>query len=71
MFPVLTPLDVDPGHPFPFMSNLSSSFGVLMRFPDRGRGALRAAQGAHRFSRLAASPSGGALDLPFSEPPAS
>jgi polyphosphate kinase len=33
IFPVLTPLYVDPGHPFPFISNLSTSFGVLMRRP--------------------------------------
>lgn len=35
IFPVLTPQAVDPGHPFPAISNLSLSFGVLLRHPDK------------------------------------
>lgn len=30
IFPILTPLSVDSGHPFPFISNLSTSIGVSL-----------------------------------------
>jgi polyphosphate kinase len=36
IFPVLTPLAVDPGHPFPYISNLSLNLAVVVKHPDTG-----------------------------------
>lgn len=47
MFPVLTPLAVDPAHPFPYISNLSLNLAVLVRDPSTGES---------RFARLKVPP---------------
>ena len=47
IFPVLTPLAVDPGHPFPYISNLSLNLAVIVRDPT---------QGERRFARVKVPP---------------
>ena len=37
VLPVLTPLAVDPGHPFPFLSNLSLNLAIEVRNPEDGQ----------------------------------
>jgi polyphosphate kinase len=38
IFPILTPQAVDPGHPFPYISNLSLNIGVIVAPPDLKKG---------------------------------
>jgi polyphosphate kinase len=47
IFPVLTPLAVDPGHPFPYISDLSLSLAVIVRDPLSGE---------RRFARIKVPP---------------
>jgi polyphosphate kinase len=47
IFPVLTPLAVDPAHPFPYISNLSLNLAVVVR---------EAASGEERFARVKVPP---------------
>jgi len=47
IFPVLTPLAVDPAHPFPYISDLSLSLAVTVRDPESGE---------RRFARIKVPP---------------
>ena len=47
IFPVLTPLAVDPGHPFPYISSMSLNLAVILRNP---------ASGERRFARVKVPP---------------
>jgi polyphosphate kinase len=47
VFPVVTPLSVDPGHPFPYLSNMSLNLAVAVRDP---------ATGESRFARVKVPP---------------
>ena len=37
VFPVVTPLSVDPGHPFPYLSNMSLNLAATVRDPSTGK----------------------------------
>jgi polyphosphate kinase len=55
IYPVLTPLAVGPGQPFPYISALSLSLGVFVRDPDNGDerfARVKVPEGMPRFLRV-------------------
>jgi polyphosphate kinase len=61
VFPLVTPLAMDPAHPFPFLSNLSLNLLVTLRFPEEpeltlARVKVPVGAGVARFLRVGARP---------------
>jgi polyphosphate kinase len=54
IFPILTPQAVDPGHPFPYLSNLSLNLGLMVQpaAGERGAGSPAGPRGGKRFARI-------------------
>ncbi|MGD9998529.1 MAG: polyphosphate kinase 1 [Ilumatobacteraceae bacterium] len=54
IFPVLTPLAVDPAHPFPYISNLALSLAAMVSDPDTGERRFARVKVPNIFPRLIA-----------------
>jgi polyphosphate kinase len=71
VFPVLTPLAVDPAHPFPFVSGLSLNLAVTVRQPEDGTqhfARIKVPDNVNRFVELGPREGGAAIRfLPMEE----
>jgi polyphosphate kinase len=70
VFPVLTPLAVDPAHPFPYISGLSLNLAVLVRDPETGVERFARVKVPNNVSRLVevqGGPEGTSQFLPLEE----
>jgi polyphosphate kinase len=71
VFPVLTPLAVDPAHPFPFVSGLSLNLAITVRQPDDGTqhfARIKVPDNVDRFVELGPREGGAAIRfLPMEE----
>ncbi|CAM3750221.1 RNA degradosome polyphosphate kinase [Smaragdicoccus niigatensis] len=70
VFPVLTPLAVDPAHPFPFVSGLSLNLAVTVREPEEGGehfARVKVPDNVDRFVRLRKEAESNDVFLPMEE----
>jgi len=68
IFPVLTPLAVDPSHPFPYISGLSLNLAVIVKNPDSGAEFFARIKVPPILSRyIPTSPSGSLRFIPIEE----
>ncbi|MCW2599077.1 MAG: putative polyphosphate kinase [Frankiales bacterium] len=70
VFPVLTPLAVDPAHPFPYISGLSLNLAVLVRDPQTGVerfARVKVPDNVGRFVEVRGGPTGSARYLPLEQ----
>ncbi|MDT5080449.1 MAG: polyphosphate kinase, partial [Mycobacterium sp.] len=71
VFPVLTPLAVDPAHPFPFVSGLSLNLAITVKQPDDGTqhfARIKVPDNVDRFVELGPREGGAAIRfLPMEE----
>ncbi|MFZ9629705.1 MAG: polyphosphate kinase 1 [Ilumatobacteraceae bacterium] len=58
IYPVLTPLAVDPAHPFPYISNLALNLAAMVSDPDTGERRFARVKIPNVFPRLVALPDG-------------
>ena len=59
IFPVLTPLAVDPAHPFPYISNLALNLAAMVSDPDTGERRFARVKVPNVFPRLITLPEPG------------
>ncbi|MCU1594753.1 MAG: putative polyphosphate kinase [Frankiales bacterium] len=70
VFPVLTPLAVDPAHPFPYISGLSLNLAALVRDPLTGAerfARVKVPNNVHRFVQVQGGPPGISRYLPLEQ----
>ena len=70
VFPVLTPLAVDPAHPFPYISGLSLNLAVLVRDPETGLerfARVKVPNNVNRFVEVHTGAEGASQYLPLEE----